>query len=65
MCLTMLSLVVAGDIQIDATKKMIADYFGAIPRGADVDRVTEQEDPITEAIEAKAYDSNIQIPMQL
>ena len=55
-------LVVAGDIQIDATKKMIADYFGAIPRGADVDRVTEQEDPITEAIEAKAYDSNIQIP---
>ena len=56
-------LVVAGDIQLDATKKMIADYFGAIPRGADVDRVTEQEDPITEAIEAKAYDSNIQIPM--
>ena len=56
-------LVVAGDIQIDATKKMIADYFGAIPRRADVDRVTEQEDPITEAIEAKAYDSNIQIPM--
>ena len=56
-------LVVAGDIQIDATKKMIADYFGAIPGGADVDRVTEQEDPITEAIEAKAYDSNIQIPM--
>ena len=56
-------LVVAGDIQIDATKKMIADYFGAIPRGADVDRVTEQEDLITEAIEAKAYDSNIQIPM--
>ena len=55
-------LVVAGDIQIDATKKMIADYFGAIPRGADVDRVAEQEDPITETIEAKAYDSNIQIP---
>ena len=56
-------LVVAGDIQIDATKKMIADYFETIPGGADVDRVTEQEDPITEAIEAKAYDSNIQIPM--
>ena len=55
-------LVVAGDIQIDATKKMIADYFGAIPKGADVNRVTEKEDPITEAIEAKAYDSNIQIP---
>ena len=56
-------LVVAGDIQIDGTKKMIADYFETIPGGADVDRVTEQEDPITEAIEAKAYDSNIQIPM--
>jgi len=55
-------LVVAGDIEIDATKKMISDYFGAIPKGADVNRVAEKEDPITEAIEAKAYDSNIQIP---
>ena len=55
-------LVVAGNIQIDATKKMIADYFGTIPRGADVNRVVAKEDPITETIEAKAYDSNIQIP---
>ncbi len=55
-------LVVAGDLQVDAVKKMIIDYFGAIPKGADVNRVAEKEDPITEAIEAKAYDSNIQIP---
>ena len=55
-------LVVAGDIQIDDTKKMIADYFEAIPKGSDVNRVVAKEDPITEAIEAKAYDSNIQIP---
>lgn len=55
-------LVVAGDIQIDTTKKMIADYFGTIPRGAAVNRVVAKEDPITETIQAKAYDANIQIP---
>lgn len=55
-------LVVAGDIEIEATKKMIEDYFGPIPRGADIDRNLSKEDPITSTIEAKAYDSNIQIP---
>ena len=55
-------LVVAGDIDIPATKKMIEDYFGPIPRGADIDRNLAKEDPITTAIAAKAYDPNIQIP---
>ncbi len=55
-------LVVAGDINIPATKKMIEDYFGPIPRGADIDRNLAKEDPITTAIAAKAYDPNIQIP---
>jgi zinc protease len=55
-------LVVAGDIEIDATKKMVEDYFGDIPRGADIVKQTYIEDPIVEAREAKAYDSNIQIP---
>ncbi len=32
------TLVVAGDIDFAATKKMIQDYFGPIPRGADVVR---------------------------
>jgi predicted Zn-dependent peptidase len=55
-------LVVAGDIQIDETKKMISDYFSEIPRGAEVVRTLAKEEPITEPIIAKAYDSNIQIP---
>lgn len=55
-------LVVAGDIDIPSTKKMVVDYFGSIPRGADIDRNLSMEDPITTAIEAKAYDPNIQIP---
>ena len=55
-------LVVAGDIDIASTKKMVQDYFGDIPRGADIERNYQKDDPITEAISATAYDSNIQIP---
>jgi predicted Zn-dependent peptidase len=55
-------LVVAGDIDVPAVKKMIQDYFGPIPRGADIVRDFPKEDPITETMRAKAYDSNIQIP---
>ncbi|NCG04938.1 MAG: insulinase family protein [Bacteroidetes bacterium] len=55
-------LVVAGDIDINTTKKMVEDYFGSIPRGADIVRKKVTEDPITEPLSAKAYDSNIQIP---
>nr|WP_298996733.1 pitrilysin family protein [uncultured Allomuricauda sp.] len=55
-------LVVAGDFQIDETKKMIEDYFGPIPRGADIVRNYPKEKPITEQKVAKAYDANIQIP---
>jgi len=55
-------LVVAGDIDVPSTKKMISDYFGAIPRGADIVRSYPKEEPITEEIRATAYDPNIQIP---
>ena len=55
-------LVVAGDIDIPKTKKMIADYFSTIPRGADVPRVNIKEEPIKAPIKALAYDANIQIP---
>ncbi|MBP1840250.1 M16 family metallopeptidase [Formosa algae] len=55
-------LVVAGDIDKTKVKKMIKDYFGPIPKGAPIVRNLPKEDPITTAIEAKAYDSNIQIP---
>jgi predicted Zn-dependent peptidase len=55
-------LVVAGDIDVPSTKKMISDYFGTIPRGADIVRSYPKEEPITEEIRATAYDPNIQIP---
>ena len=55
-------LVVAGDIDIASTKEMIQSYFGNIPRGAEIERNYEKDDPITEAITATAYDPNIQIP---
>ena len=55
-------LVVAGDIDIASTKEMIQSYFGNIPRGAEIKRNYEKDDPITEAITATAYDPNIQIP---
>jgi len=55
-------LVVAGDIDMDKTKEMVQNYFGTIPRGKDIERVSIKEDPIQEALKAEAYDSNIQIP---
>lgn len=55
-------LVVAGDIDITSTKKMIQDYFGPIPRGKDIARNFPKEDPISSTIKATAYDNNIQIP---
>ena len=55
-------LVVAGDIDISKTKKMIQDYFGPIPKGDAVVRDMPKETPITSEIKAKAYDANIQLP---
>ena len=55
-------LVVAGDFNMDETKKMIEDYFGPIPRGAEIKRPNVKEEPITETKFAKYYDPNIQIP---
>ncbi len=56
------TLVVAGDIDIEKTKKMVKDYFGPIPKGAAVERVDIKEDPITEQINATYEDPNIQLP---
>lgn len=56
------TLVVAGDINIGETKKLIEAYFGPIPSGNAIVRNFPKEDPITEEFFAKAYDPNIQIP---
>lgn len=55
-------LVVAGDIDKAKVKKMVEDYFGPIPRGEDIVRNFPKEAPITETINATAYDTNIQVP---
>ncbi|MDH7446076.1 M16 family metallopeptidase [Aquimarina sp. 2201CG14-23] len=55
-------LVVAGDIKIDETKKLINEYFAPIPKGEEVLRNYPKEEPITQEITTKAYDPNIQIP---
>ncbi|RXG22076.1 MULTISPECIES: M16 family metallopeptidase [Leeuwenhoekiella] len=56
------ALVVAGDIDIAETKKMIEDYFGPIPSGPKLERTYPTEAPITEAKRTQFYDSNIQVP---
>lgn len=57
-----LVLVVAGDIDVSETKKMVTDYFSAIPKGDDITRNLPEEAPITKTIETKYYDPNIQLP---
>lgn len=55
-------LVVAGDFETEKTKKMISDYFGPIPKGAEIDRPKIKEEPITSTLYATYHDPNIQIP---
>jgi predicted Zn-dependent peptidase len=56
------TLTVAGDIDIPQTKKWIQDYFGPIPKGPEIQRNFPKESPISQTIEAEAFDPNIQIP---
>ncbi|MGC1514066.1 MAG: pitrilysin family protein [Maribacter sp.] len=58
-------LVVAGDIDLAETKKLIKDYFGPIPKGEAIARNYPSETPITVQKNAKAYDPNIQIPASM
>ena len=58
-------LVVAGDFETKSAKKMISDYFSGIPKGADIVRSYPKEEPITEQINAKFNDPNIQIPASM
>jgi len=56
-------LTIAGDIDIAKTKGLIADYFGQIPRGADVVYHKAEEAPITKEIIDTVYDANTQLPL--
>jgi predicted Zn-dependent peptidase len=55
-------LVIAGDIDIANTKKLVESYFADIPAGTPVVKTKFVEDPITKPIIDTAYDNNIQIP---
>ncbi|MBX2887316.1 MAG: insulinase family protein [Ferruginibacter sp.] len=55
-------LVIAGDIEIPKTKKLVEDYFGPITAGQAAAKKTYKELPITKEIVDTAYDANIQIP---
>ena len=56
------TLVVAGDIKPEQTKKWINVYFGSIPKGTPITRNFPKETPITQEFEETIYDANIQIP---
>ena len=55
-------LVIAGDIDIAKTKKLVESYFGEIPAGTPVVKTKYAEEPIKKEIIDTAYDNNIQIP---
>jgi len=55
-------LIVAGDIDYNKTEKMVKEYFSEVKKGPEVTRNFPKETPITETVEATAYDKNIQIP---
>lgn len=56
-------LVVAGNIDVDQTKKWVQQYFGAVPKGSPITREKIEEAPITQPIKAVFEDPNIQLPM--
>jgi zinc protease len=55
-------LVIAGDIDIEKTKKLVEGYFAEVPAGKPIIRGKFTEVPITKEIVDTAYDNNIQIP---
>jgi predicted Zn-dependent peptidase len=55
-------LVIAGDFEVEETKKMVKEYFGEVKPRPEVVRNFPKEAPITTAKRVQAYDKNIQIP---
>ncbi len=55
-------LSIAGDLDIEKTKKLIEKYFGTIPRGtSEIRRSSVQEPPLTVEIRDTVFD-NVQLP---
>ncbi len=55
-------LTIAGDLDIEKTRKLVEQYFSAVPKAQPVMYTKVEEDPMTHAIVDTAYDPNIQIP---
>jgi predicted Zn-dependent peptidase len=55
-------MVVAGDFEMGPTKKMIKEYFSAIPEGEKPVRNFPQDKPITQTRKVTFFDANIQLP---
>jgi zinc protease len=54
-------LSIAGDLEIENTKKLVQKYFGDIPRGKDIPRVSVSEPTQNQEVRDIVYD-NIQLP---
>jgi zinc protease len=55
-------LTIAGDINVEETKNLVAAYFGDIPKGPAIVQPAVMEAPITKEIIDTGYDANIKIP---
>ena len=56
------TLVVAGDLKPEQTKKWIAEYYGSIPKGEVFHKNFTKDAPITQEKEVTVTDANIQLP---
>lgn len=56
------TLVVAGNIKPEQTKRWIETYYGSIPKGEEITRTFDPDAPITQEKTVTYEDANIQIP---
>ena len=56
------TLVVAGDLKPEQTKKWIAEYYGSIPKGEVFPKNFTKDAPVTQEKEVTVTDANIQLP---
>ena len=59
------TLAVAGDFDLEATKKLIADYFGPIPRGKDIERPKVELPPQNAPVKHDVLKDNTPLPATL
>jgi len=59
------TLAVAGNFNLEETKKLITDYFGPIPRGAEIQRPKVEVAPQTEPVKKDVLKDNTPLPATL